>query len=200
MRVFWNRGYDGTSISDLLQAMRITPPSLYSAFGSKERLFMEAIEQYLRLEAAGTSRALWEGASARDAIERMLRRNADAYTRPGDPPGCMVLVCATVGTLVNPAVGSHLAKVSALAHSNVQRRLEAAVQSRELPGGTDTAGMTLFYMTVLQGMSLQARAGSSRAALHAIVDAAMGAWENCAARATTNPHPQRAEQAARIQG
>jgi AcrR family transcriptional regulator len=176
MRVFWTRGYEGTSIADLLQAMRVTPPSLYSAFGSKERLFLEAIDHYGRVEGAGTDQTLWEAATAREAIENMLRRNADAYTQPGEPCGCMVLVCATVGTPVNPAVRERLSQVSAQAHANVQRRLDAAVEAGELPAAADTAGMTAFYMTVLQGMSLQARGGASRAALHGVVDAAVRAW------------------------
>jgi len=46
IRLFWTRGYEATSISDLTQAMDITPPSLYAAFGDKKRLFLEAVERY----------------------------------------------------------------------------------------------------------------------------------------------------------
>lgn len=185
MRVFWERGYEGTSIADLLRAMGITPPSLYAAFGSKEQLFREAIEYYSRIEGAGTAIAMRRDGSARDAIERMLRANADAYAEPGKPSGCMVVLCATIGPPANASVRAYLATQRGLSQDEVQHRLEVAVTEGELPAGTDTAGMALFYTTVLQGMSLQARDGAGRTALHRIVDGAMAAWDTFAAPART---------------
>lgn len=184
MRVFWERGYEGTSIADLLRVMGITPPSLYAAFGSKEQLFREAIEYYSRVEAA-TAIAMRQDGSARDAMERMLRANADAYAEPDKPSGCMVVLCATIGPPANESVRAYLAAQRGLSQDEIQHRLEVAVTEGELPSGTDSAGMALFYTTVLQGMSLQARDGAGRAALHRIVDGAMAAWDTFAAPAKT---------------
>lgn len=183
MRVFWERGYEGTSIADLLRAMRITPPSLYAAFGSKEQLFREAIAYYSRVESGGTALAMRHDGTAREAIEHMLRANADAYVEPGKPSGCMVVLCATMGPPANESVRAYLAAERGLSQDEIQHRLEAAVAEGELPPATDTAGMALFYTTVLQGMSLQARDGAGRAALHRIVDGAMAAWDTFAAPA-----------------
>lgn len=184
MRVFWERGYEGTSIADLLRVMGITPPSLYAAFGSKEQLFREAIEYYSRVEAA-TAIAMRQDGSARDAMERMLRANADAYAEPDKPSGCMVVLCATIGPPANERVRAYLAAQRGLSQDEIQHRLEVAVTEGELPSGTDSAGMALFYTTVLQGMSLQARDGAGRAALHRVVDGAMAAWDTFAAPAKT---------------
>lgn len=185
MRVFWERGYEGTSIADLLRAMGITPPSLYAAFGSKEQLFREAIAHYCRIEGAGTAIAMRHDGSARDATERMLRANADAYAEPDKPSGCMVVLCATIGPPANKSVRAFLATQRGLSQDEIQHRLEVAVTEGELPSGTDTAGMALFYTTVLQGMSLQARDGAGRAALHRVVDGAMAAWDTFAPSART---------------
>ena len=185
MRVFWERGYEGTSIADLLRAMEITPPSLYAAFGSKEQLFRDAIAYYSRVESAASAEAMRQDGSARDTIERILRSNADAYTDPDKPSGCMVVLCATIGPPASESVRAFLAAQRGLGQDEIQHRLEVAVTEGELPNGTDTAGMALFYTTVLQGMSLQARDGAARAALHRIVDGAMAAWSTLAAPART---------------
>src|SRR5882757_6945436 len=80
MHVFWERGYEAASISDLTAAMSITPPSLYAAFGDKEKLFLEAIERYALGPGAAGPRALKEESTARGATERWLLEAADELT------------------------------------------------------------------------------------------------------------------------
>src|SRR4051794_32394754 len=69
MHVFWEKGYEAASIADLTAAMGITPPSLYTAFGDKEHLFLEAIEAYGRGPGAFGARALAEEPTARSAVQ-----------------------------------------------------------------------------------------------------------------------------------
>ena len=95
MHVFWARGYEAASIADLTAAMGITPPSLYTAFGDKEHLFLEAVERYASGPGSGGARALAEEASARQGIERWLRGAAAELTCASHPPGCMVVTAAT---------------------------------------------------------------------------------------------------------
>ena len=81
MEVFWAKGYDGASLSDLTAAMRINSPSLYAAFGSKESLFREALALYSATEGTEIWTALPDAPTAREAIERFLRATAEAFTR-----------------------------------------------------------------------------------------------------------------------
>src|SRR6478609_10252610 len=74
MEVFWEKGFDGTSMSDLADAMGIYSPSLYAAFGGKEDLFREALGLYGSAEGAIARRALEENAGGREAIAAMFRR------------------------------------------------------------------------------------------------------------------------------
>src|SRR5437868_5009614 len=90
MRLFWERGYEGTTLADLQKAMGgITPPSFYAAFGSKESLYREAVELYKNTEGAPVGRALAEGSTARASIERFLRAAAASVCQSGNPRGCM---------------------------------------------------------------------------------------------------------------
>jgi AcrR family transcriptional regulator len=176
MHVFWERGYEAASISDLTAAMGITPPSLYAAFGDKEKLFLEAIERYALGPGSGGPRALAEEPTARGAIQRWLHEAADELTRPCHPKGCMVVMATTNCSVAAERVQTALAKRRAAAIANVKARIQHGIDSGELPPGTDAKTLSNFYSTIYQGMSMQAKDGATRTSLLATVDAAMRAW------------------------
>jgi AcrR family transcriptional regulator len=176
MEVFWERGYEGASVSELCAAMGINSPSLYGAFGSKEILFRQAVELYAGVEGSITERALREGATAREAVERMLRENAREYTDPDTPTGCMLVLGATAWT-ENASVREYVADYRREAHDALQERIERGIADGDLPKRADAAAISAFYATVLEGLSIQARDGASFEQLSTIVDSSMAAWE-----------------------
>jgi AcrR family transcriptional regulator len=95
MRLFWSRGYEATSISDLTHAMRITSPSLYSAFGDKKRLFLEAVQRYEQAAGCFARKALTEEPTAELAIRRLLLDALKSFTDPKNPKGCLIVLGAT---------------------------------------------------------------------------------------------------------
>ena len=176
MEVFWERGYDGASMSELTSAMGINTPSLYAAFGDKEALFRASVELYGAHEGGRTARALREEPNARAAIEAMLRDNVAVYTTPGTPQGCMVVLAGGTYTERTASVREFLVDARRATSASIRDRLEAGLAAGELPAGTDPAALAAFYTSVLFGLSVQARDGASHAELTAAVDCAMAAW------------------------
>jgi AcrR family transcriptional regulator len=176
MQVFWRHGYEATSINALTAALEISPPSLYAAFGDKERLFMEAVNRYLSRPGACAAAALAEEPTARGAIERLLENSAAELTRSGQPAGCMVVMAATNISVGSARVQAALADFRAASQAGLKARIARGIRDGELPPGTDAAALAAFYATVLQGMSIQARDGATRKRLLATAAAAMRAW------------------------
>ena len=176
MHVFWERGYESASIADLTAAMGITTPSLYTAFGDKEKLFLEAIERYALGPGSAGPRALKEEPTARAAIARWLQESADELTRPCHPKGCMVVMATTNCSVAAEHVQTALTKRRAVAIANIRTRIQEGIEKGELPSDTDAKALSNFYATIYQGMSMQAKDGATRASLMTTVDAAMRAW------------------------
>lgn len=177
MEVFWAKGYDGASLAELTEAMGINPPSLYAAFGSKEALFREAASLYQATEGSQIWDSLSHGPTACEAVERFLRSSARAFTRPDKPNGCLILLGALHSTEENAAVSRDLRNRRLENIATLRERLERAIKEGELPRGVDCQAIAMFYVTVQQGMSIQARDGASYRGLLAVVHSAMAAWE-----------------------
>lgn len=176
-QLFWARGYEGVTLADLQSAMGgITAPSFYAAFGSKEALFREVVDLHRRTEGRAPAEALGGGATAREGIEAMLRSAAESFSQPGKPSGCLLVVGAMNCAQANSGVADFLRDMRRERHKVVCHRLDRGVREGDLPDGANEAAIALFYITVIDGIALQARDGASRKALMAVVDGAMAAW------------------------
>jgi AcrR family transcriptional regulator len=177
--VFWEHGYDATSIALLTRALGIGAPSLYAAFGDKRALFLEALDRYNRTYGAFTERALAEEPNAREAVERLLRDAAAAYTRPDRPRGCLLITAATNCSPQSADIAALLRELRAVGARALEDKI-AAAGTGELPAHTDAHALATFYAAVLQGMSAQARDGAARTDLEQIAEAALHAWPSAA--------------------
>jgi AcrR family transcriptional regulator len=176
MFLFWRKGFAATSMNDLCDAMGISSPSLYAAFGSKEALYLEAIEHYVRTQGPPVWDKLAEGATARTGIENLLIAGTESLPKSrATPAGCMAMLAA-VGDEWPAAIARVVKKVRLEMLGMLRSRLETAVAKGELPASTDIDGLSRFYLSAFQGMAIQARDGATQAELRAVAAAAMAAW------------------------
>jgi AcrR family transcriptional regulator len=176
MELFWRQGYESTSINDLTSAMGITAPSLYAAFGDKERLYLETVERY-KSNLGNSGRILAGEATARGAIERLLEASAIELTNTTDhPPGCMVVASAINGSPESAHLQAALRSCRVEAEARIRAKIKRGIKDGELPPRTDAAALGKFYMTVMQGMTIQARDGATREELLEVARAAMLQW------------------------
>ena len=173
--LFWRKGYEGTSLSDLTEAMGITRPSLYATFGNKEELFRKALDRYDSTCMAFTRESLAQP-TARAVVSYLLYGFADAQTDPDHPSGCLGmnsgLACSDAAEPIKQElVGRRLAGEAALG-----RRLEEARASGDLPADCDPAELARYVMTVAHGMAVQSASGAGRQALYSIVAMTLRVW------------------------
>ena len=175
--VFWERGYQGASISALTAAMGIGGPSLYAAFGSKAKLFQEAADLYVAEEAGEPTRLLAAGDTARASVEAMLRSNADLFTRDGEPTGCMLTRSASTCPGDDPEIQDYLDASIEERLRAVEVRLERGAADGEALPCHEPRALAEYFDAVVEGMAVRSMEGASRASLHRIVDLTMRIWD-----------------------
>lgn len=176
MLTFWRHGYETTSIVDLTNAMGVTAPSLYTAFGDKKQLFLEAARRYAGDPEAMTQ-AFDRAETAHDAARAMLISAAIAFTGETTPRGCLLASATASGSSAAIDVQQVIAEIRTGVAARLRARIVRDVEAKVLPPDTDAAALAGMVMALIQGMSVLARDGTDRAELLAIVAQTMKAWQ-----------------------
>lgn len=175
LKVFWARGYEGASMTELTSAMEINKPSLYAAFGNKEALFQKALDKYLSDFVAYIGNAMREP-TARQVAEKILRDSAEFLTDPENPRGCLI----NVGTLMCGKEAEPIQQVLVSYRKRYENaladRFELAKKQLDLPQDVSPKQLAKYVVTTHQGMSVQAINGTTREELLAVVDQALKSW------------------------
>ena len=180
MEVFWAKGFEGASLMDLTDAMGISPPSLYAAFGDKEQLFLEAVERYQKRN--GESCPYCSEPTARSAVEKLLLYMAEELTSRDHPRGCMMMMAAATTAGSSEKLQAALTAKRMAGRLRLKQRIEQGIKDGDVPAGTDAAALADFYSTITNGMSMQAREGATRKSLMATVATAMSVFPTITAR------------------
>ena len=176
MVLFWRKGFAATSMNDLCDATGVRSPSLYAAFGSKEALYLEAVEHYVLTVGPPIWGKLAGGATARAGVESLLLTATETLPKCGMiPAGCMATLAA-ISDEWPEGIAETVRKIRVDMLGMLRSRLEAGVANGELPPTTDIESLSRFYLGVYQGMAVQARDGAGTAELRGLAAAAMAAW------------------------
>ena len=187
-RLFWLKGYDGTSIVDLTEAIGIEAPSLYAAFGSKKELYAAAVRHYGETYEGLVWNNFRAAATARNAAMAYLMDSAAALTGSlaDEPRGCMVTL-STLGSEAHSELGSLLKAARAVVFDRLKARFERAVSEGDLLNSVDVAGLARFVQNIQSGMSILARDGTGREDLERVVTIAMLGWDRFVTQADAKP-------------
>ena len=175
MHLFWRKGYEGTSLAELTQVMRINAPSLYAAFGNKDALFAKVIDRYLAGPAGFLPKAL-EAPTARSVVEQLFQGVVAQQTANHSPGGCLLvrgaLAAGDKASRMRKAVMARLAG----AESAIRTRLERAKAEGDLPPDANPADLARYVMAVIDGISVAGAGGAGRKHLQGIARLALRAW------------------------
>ncbi|MGN8023661.1 TetR/AcrR family transcriptional regulator [Phyllobacterium sp. 22229] len=154
MRLFWRHGYEGVSLNDLTAAIGIAPPSLYAAFGSKAGLYREALDRYSGLPTALNN--LGQTTSLCETVETLLKNAIEAVTEPGEERGCMISSGMIQCGEDHADLARELAERRGLMRDSIMLKLQPWVDRDR------AVSLSRYLVTILQGLSVQARDGASR--------------------------------------
>lgn len=173
MDVFWRKGYEGTSLSDLTAAMGISSPSLYAAFGSKDGLFRAVLDRYDQRRQTFLDKVL-AAPTAREVAAQFLEGVVEFATDPKNLPGCLLLQSGL--SCADDAVPKELARHRALKELALRERFEQAQHENDLPETADPAALARYLSTIANGIAVQAASGATAENLREIASLALQAW------------------------
>jgi len=172
LKVFWAKGYEGTTVSDLTREMGLSMSSLYAAFGDKENLFRQVAARY-----AEEASALYEKVMARptlyEALSDLFSAIVEFLNRPGYPPGCLTVMGALATSSAAAPVQQLLLQMRTKGQHRLQERCEEARKAGELAEGTDVPAFARYLATILWGLMVQGASGATKAQMQEIADAAL---------------------------
>ncbi|MEZ2330383.1 TetR/AcrR family transcriptional regulator [Mesorhizobium sp. RCC_202] len=175
MHLFWEHGYEATSLAMLRDAMGLTPPQIYNAFTDKETLFRKALMRYHETEIGFALDALSAPVSTAEAVRRLLLGAAQAYTRPGKPGGCLFVSGALAASPQAQAIADELKTYRTASEAAIAERLAKGQAMGDLPESVSTQGFAKYLAGVMNGMSIQARDGASADELRTLAETALAA-------------------------
>lgn len=175
MDVFRHKGYEGTSITDLTQALGLNRPSLYAAFGNKDALFIKVLNRYMHSITAYVDEVL-EEKSTRVMVQKLLLQSIDTFIFDSPPKGCLAILSSVSSELSTLGIQQKLASTLMDNIHHLEQRLALAIQEGDLPEDADPAALAHYIATIHRGLSIQVSNGVAKNELVKVVEQVMKTW------------------------
>jgi TetR/AcrR family transcriptional regulator, transcriptional repressor for nem operon len=175
MTAFRRHGYEGTSIQDLVEATGVGRGSLYAAFGSKEGLYLAAVDRYREQYASPLVDLLRDGSPARDVIREVLVAVVDEAVRDGSRLACLIVSAAVERVAEDSETAKRVRTTTGSLEDALTAIISAGQASGELIGERDPRDLARFIVTTIQGLRVMGPITPDRGSLMAAVEVAVGA-------------------------
>ncbi|QHM95338.1 MULTISPECIES: TetR/AcrR family transcriptional regulator [Kosakonia] len=177
MTLFWQHGYEATSLSDLVEATGAKAPTLYAEFTNKEGLFRAVLDRYItRFARQHEAQLLCEEKSVESALRDYFTAVAKCFTSTDTPAGCFMINTSATLAASSQAIANTIKSRHAQQEETLRQFLTARQLRGEIPQTVDTLSLAQFLGCILQGMSISAREGASCEKLLQIIQTTLRLW------------------------
>ncbi len=177
MQLFWRKGYEATSLADLLKAMRLSKSSLYQAFGNKHELFEACILRYRDMLVADMQAALDRAGSGRRFIEQVFH-GVSAETRSSETRlGCLVMNTAAEFGQRDPVIASRVASSTRAFSKVFAAALRQAQRDGEIAADRDPTVLASYLVSSMTGLRTMVKAGASERKVREIANVILTALD-----------------------
>jgi AcrR family transcriptional regulator len=175
--VFWKHGFQGASLSDLTEAMGLSKPSIYAAYGDKKSLYLKALERYIGI-LGDHVKLLTDEPDGRIAVEIFLNSLTDMLTNPNLPGGCFIVTGTTDlgGSTIPDDVADALRFALQISENILNERLLQAQRDGQIPQSINPKDLAGLFSTLISGLAIQAKSGTSAEQLKRNIAMAMNIW------------------------
>lgn len=177
MNAFRRNGYDGTSIQDLVDATGVGRGSLYAAFGSKEGLYLVAMDRYREYYALPLVEVLRDGAPGRELLRAVLVAAVDEVVRDGSRQACLIVGAAVGRVAHDPQVAAHVQSTTELLEDALYQVIAEAQADGQLSGKRDARDLARYLVVTMHGLRVMGAMNPDRASLMAVADTALDAFD-----------------------
>lgn len=180
MTTFWQRGFNGTSLSDLTAAMGINKSSLYGTFKSKASLFVSAVEHYAALHAKPSVETLLDTAEP-DPMKKIrcyLLSIVDLVTADACPGGCLIAnsTCEVNEGTLPPSVAEAILRLNQKTKASLIRFFATEMEKGTLVSSASAQSLADYLQSMQFGLAVMAKNGAGRTALVKVVDISLSAF------------------------
>ncbi len=169
LQLFWSRGYEGTSLHDLLRVTGLSRSSFYQAFGSKRELYLRCLQVYNDRALAGLQAVYAESGGGLAFFKTHLLSVAETVRQVDERRGCMVLNAANEFEQSVPDVATIVTRSTNRVRAVYEKALAQAVADGDLHSGTNTSEMADYLFLCQSGLRTMVKAGLSRRRLEKAV-------------------------------
>ena len=164
LELFWKQGFEGTSISDLSEALNMNRPSIYASFGNKHVLFESVLKKYIDDQLGFIDEAIAKDTLS-EVFNSLFSHQISLLTQYEDPRGCLLVQAAASGSRNTEDVRELLAAQRKAIEAKLRKRIQLAQLKKDFPTKQSPSVLAKGMMAIYEGISIEAASGSSKAEL-----------------------------------